>query len=101
MDRVKQNSKGVNTQKCNSAIERFSGETILHGIAGVYRCTGIVVSTKANIVVRAQTGTVVRSCSRMAMRACSGNDEKRQTGKPVRECVYKSIIINILKDSKQ
>jgi hypothetical protein len=43
----------------------------------------------------------VRSCSRMPMRACSGSDERRQSGKPVRKCICKSIVIHILKDSKQ
>jgi hypothetical protein len=109
MKTAKQNGKGMNMQKCHSVMKRFSGEAVLHEIAGVYGCTGIVVSTKANSVVRTkansvvptQTGTVVRSCSRMPMRACSGSGERRQTGKQVRKCICKSIFIHILKDSKQ
>jgi hypothetical protein len=94
MKTVKQNGKGVDMQKCHSAMKRFSGEATLHGIAGVYGCTGIVVSTKANIVVLTKTGTVVRSCSRMPMRIYSGSGERRQTGKQVMKCICKSIVIH-------
>jgi hypothetical protein len=101
MDRVKQNSKGMNMQKCHSSMKRFPVEAILHGIAGTHICTSIVVSTKASTVVHTQTSTVVRSCSCVTMRVCSGSDEGLQIRKPVKQCIYKSIIIHILKDSKQ
>jgi hypothetical protein len=101
MDRVKQNSKGVNTRKCNSAMKRFSVEAILHGIAGAHACTDTVVSAKASTVVHTQTSAVVRSCSCVTMQVCSGSDEGLQIRKPAKQRIYKSIIIHILKDSKQ
>jgi conjugative transposon TraJ protein len=67
------------------------------GIAGIHTCTGIVVPMQTPT----QTSIVVLSCCRMEMRICSGNDEGRQIRKPVRKCIYKSIFIHLLKDSKQ
>jgi hypothetical protein len=100
MDTVKQNSKGVNTRKCNSVVKRLPVKAILHGIAGTHACMGTVVSTRASIVVLALTGVVVPSCCRMTTRVCSGSDERRRTRKPVKQCIYKSIFSHILKDSK-
>jgi hypothetical protein len=48
-----------------------------------------------------QTSIVVLTCCRMAMRVCSGIYARRQTDKQVSKCIYKSISIYVLKDSKQ
>ena len=125
METVKQNSKGVNTRKCNFVMKRFYGGAIPHGIAGVHGYksivvpmqtnivvpaqvnivaptrTGIVVRTYASTVVQTQISTVVQSCCRMAMRVYFGRDARRQTNREVRKCICKSIFIHILKDSKQ